>query len=938
MRRTASPLLKTKLFVPESKGRLVQRERLLDSISKGLRQGKRLVAVVAPAGYGKSTLLAQWANHGGMRCAWLSVDARDNDPARFWRYLAASVASVLSEPHRRQLEANCLLQAGVSIYTFLDALLSELPEEADAGHAFALLLDDLHEITDHSILDGLDYLFDYMPDSMHVLLSSRSELMIPGIKRLANGEAMVLGMGQLQFTASETESLFHMVNLEQQTAWTSPRLDELQQKTEGWITGLQLLSLSRRSGNDSLTSLVSGEETLISDYLFQEVLQQLASDLQDFLLRTSVLTRMDAKACNALTGRQDGRQQLDELQRLNLFLIPLDRTRTWFRYHHLFAQFLQGRLRRRDEKEYAAMHRAAGLYFSDIDAMEEAIDHLFEADEIELAMQALEWHLPAALKQGDLSTLLNWFRKIPDARSLTLELSLLHAFLLVLAGDLERSGRALEQLEKEIDRLNPSSRQDQLRSSLLFVRSNLVFLNGDFAGWLASSEKVREHLAPDNPVYYQFDYNRQEPYIRRTSLGMKGMLSEETEKVGKLFIEVLEGHGWKNSLLHLYVKQCLAEGYYEWNRLADCRELLMQLHNSDRLRETPGLLIPVLLTETRLYAAEGRSALAYHTLDEAAEAAEACLHDGERWNRYVRAVRSNLYLRDGRLGEAKRELAPLHIDAGSKPIYSRETEFLALVRLLGRQRKEAEALSMLELLKLQAEREQQLASRVEISCLQALLEAQRGQRTLAFSLIEEALVLGINNDYRRTFVDEGTEMQLLLRAYLADRSNAQGSIGSGQGKAQQQGTLPLQDGLQQQDLLQQRGSLPQGSVLPQGELLPKGQPLSQGDILPLGDSLSKGDPLLDYVEKLIHAFPGAQDIPAHQRNLTVPDLLEPLSSKELLLLEQLRLGATNKQMAAALGLTEGTIRVYLSRLYEKLGVSTRTQALVKTHSLPLAGK
>lgn len=883
MRRTASPLLKTKLFVPESKSRLVQREHLVNSISEGFRQGKRLVAVVAPAGYGKSTLLAQWAHHAGMPSAWLSVDARDNDPARFWRYFAASIASALPEQHRRQLETNCQWEAGVSIYTFLDALISGLPEETDQKHAFALLLDDLHEITERSILDGLSYLFDYIPDSMHVILSSRSELMIPGIKRLANGEAMVVGLSQLQFTASETESLFHLVNGELQLEWTSSQLDELQQKTEGWITGLQLhlLSLSRRTSNENLMSPLSGGETFISDYLFQEVLHSLPDGLHDFLLRTSVLSRIDASACNALTGRRDGRQQLNELQRLNLFLIPLDGTRTWFRYHHLFAQFLQGQLRRRNEEEYAAMHRAAGLYFSKNGLMEDAIDHLFEANENALAIQALEQHLPLALRQGDLSTLMNWYRKIPDTYYMTLELSLLHSFLLVLAGDLERSERVLERLEEEIDGLSPSNHQDQLRSSLLFVRSNLVFLNGDFSGWLAFSEKIRNHLAPDNPVFYQFDYNRQEPYVRRTSLGMKGMLSEETEKVGKLFIGVLEGHGWKSSLLNLYVKQCLAEGYYEWNRLADSRELLMQLRNSDRLQGTPGLLIPVLLTEARLHAAEGKSALAYHTLDEAAEAAAACIHDGRRWDHYVRAVRSNLYLRDGRLGEAKKELAPLHSGSGSKPVYRRETEFLALVRLLWRQRKEAEALPMLELLKLQAEREQQIASLVEIICLQALLEAQRGQRLLSLRLIEEALVLGKNNGYRRTFMDEGTDMRRLLKTYLADRYNMRASSDSDQGISQQEA-------------------------------------------------------LLEYVEKLIHDFSDTPDIPALQ-NLSVPDLLEPLSGKELLLLEQLRLGATNKQMAAALGLSEGTIRVYLSRLYEKLGVSTRTQALVKTQSLPLPG-
>lgn len=878
IRTTDSPLLKTKMYIPELKERMVTRKRLIDTITEGFLEGKRLVTIVAPAGYGKSTLLAQWAESTGMACAWLSLDAKDNDPARFWKYLTAALAATLPEPTRKQFEANCQWHAGASLNSFLDTLISGLSEPG-VNHAFVLVLDDLHEIQDRSTLEGLSYLLDYMPDSMYILMSSRLELPIPGVKRLASGTAMVINTGQLQFTAGEIECFIQLSGGQAFNGITSSLLDELHSKTEGWVTGLQLLALSRRAGNRNPWTLAAGGDRYVSEYLLQEVLHSLPTDLFEFLLQTSVLSRMDAAACNALTGRPDSRKQLDELLKLNLFLVPLDGSRTWFRYHHLFAQFLQDQLRRQDEAGYAAAHRLAGTYFSEIGAPEDAIDHLIAAGESELALQALEQHIPSALKQGELSTLLNWFGKVSCKHTLTLELATLHAFLLVLAGHLEHSEELLGKLEEEIDRLAPSERQDQLRSGVLFVRSNLVFLNGNFSEWLAFSEKVGDHLIPNNPVYYLFDYNLQEPYVRRTSLGMKGTLSEETEMVGKLFIGVLEGHGWKNSLLHLYVKQSLAEGYYEWNRLDDCRKLLMQLRSSGQLQATPGLYLPVLLTEARMHAAEGKLVSAHHTLDEALEASAAWASDkgGARWNNPVRAVRSNLYLKEGRIPDAKRELALLDIGGGSKPIYSREVEYLALARLLGRQRKEAEALPILELLKLQAQREQQVSSVVEITCLQALVEAQRGQRTLAFGLIEEALQFGRSNNYIRTFVDEGPEMQHLLKTYLAERSKG----------------------------------------------------LRSDAQIPEQDSLAE---LLHYVESLIQSFPDAGHCTAPP-SLSLPELMEPLNSKELLLVEQLRLGATNKQMAAALGLTEGTIRVYLSRLYEKLGVSTRTQALVKTQGL-----
>lgn len=864
-----SPILKTKISLPGLKEHLIRRDRLLQNMASG--RGGQLTTIVAPAGYGKSTLLAQWAHESAERCAWVSLDERDNDPVRFWRYVAASLASILPKPQGTRLMNLTQLLPSASIETFLDTLLSELCEVQEPLN---LILEDLHSIHFAAIHEGISYLIDYLPEHIHLFISSRTELPFPTIRGVANHEVHLIGMKQLEFTHEETEHFFRYASNGGHPSLTSMQLDMLWNQTEGWITGLQLAVLTMRTGSrlEAFVSDMKRNPQLVSKYLFQEVVSKLSPDVFSFLLQTAVLSELHPLVCDAVTDFSDSRPMLEELKKLNLFLVPLDEHHTFFRYHHLFSQFLIELLQREFEGEYTKRHRLAGQYYASIGSMDNAIEHMLVAQDFEFAVNLLEQHLQSMLELGEIATLLKWFDCIPSSFLMKHEMSLVHAFILVLTGNLERSERMLSLIEETCASLESPDRREQLMSSILFVRSNLVFQNGDFGKWFAFSEGILDNLMPDNPIYYQFDYNRREPYVRRTSLGMKGALSADTERIAHLFTGVMESHGWEHSLMNLYVKQSLCEGYYEWNRLAECRQLLVQIRNAPSATETMGLFVPLHITEAKLYAAEGKFHLAHYALDEACSAAYS--RKTSLWLAPLKAVRSVIYIREGRIAEARKEMSELPVSVKDKPAYSRETEYLALIRLLGRQRRETEALRLLELLKPQAEREQQRSSIIEITSLQALLEHQRGQRQQSLHLLGEALRLGAQNGYVRTFLDEGEEMFQLLRLYTR--------------------SLEQENGLCPEDLQS-----------------------------------------LEYARTLVKYLPACSEANNASAETSSQALPEQLNRNEMNLLRLIRQGAVNKQMAAALGLSEGTIRVYLSRLYGKLGVTTRTQALVKAQSLNL---
>lgn len=858
-------LLKAKTTLPVLKDSYVPRERLIDAITGGLKG--RLTFVCAPAGFGKTTLLAQWAHSRQQAPAWIALDDMDNDIIRFWRYVVHALTAIVPASVSNRIAPLIEALPTVSISTFLDALLNEL---FPLSEAVVLILDDYQRIQNEQIHSSLSYFIDYLPQTVHVLISSRAELPFSTVKWLANGERNDIDAQQLQFTPIETALFFR--ELTDPAALSPHQIEQLTLRTDGWITALKLVSLSQRAEtNDSrIIEEFTGNHRNIADYLFHEVVSKLPAQIYHFLLQTSVLDRMDSIVCNAVTQETNSAYLLERLKSLNLFLVPLDDQNIWFRYYHLFAQYLQELARKSDPELWRRSNRLASECFASRGLMDEAVHHAIQAEDYVLMQHYLEQHIPAILNKGELTTLLSWLQCIPAEIELSPELSLLYSFVLVLAGRLEQADSELERIEQACKDMERSARWEQLQSGILFVRSNLVFSNRDFDRWFAFAEGMLDRNFPADPTYFNFNYNTVEPLVRRTTLGLKGMLSSDTETIGNMFMGVLESRGWQESLLNLYVKQSLSEGYYEWNRLDQSRELMPIIERAAASRQIPGLLIPLSITRARVHMAEGRNQLAHDVIEEALLTAAKLT--GAHWVQALRTFRVRIYLQEDRVKQAKEEMARIGLSVNNKPTFNQEFQYVTLARLLGKQRKETEALRLLEQLWPQSEREQLYSSLVEISCLQALLEARRGQRTASLKFIHKALVIGEQYGYIRSFVDEGTAMAELLSAYLSHRSSG-GAI----------------------------------DVHP-----------------PTGVSE-------EYVRMLLELFPNVA------KPFTPPAaaLIEPLNRSELSILRLVQQGASNKQIAAALALSNGTVRVYLSRLYEKLGVSSRTQAIIAAQELQL---
>ncbi|OXL86393.1 LuxR family transcriptional regulator [Paenibacillus sp. SSG-1] len=874
--RTDAIILKTKITLPFPKDGLVERERLLQSLSGGVHG--RLTLIYAPAGSGKTTLLTQWAQSEGVNCAWLALDGRDNDPVRFWRYAAFALAEILPAPAAlRMLELADALPS-LSADAFLDALMNEL---YGLSEPVKLILDDYHWIEDDRIHNGLSYLIDYMPPTLHVTVASRKEVPFPASKWLSKRECIVVDADRLQFTRDESEQFYHKSGI---MRLTPRQIDRIAERTEGWAAGLQLASLSLRAAEDVDRWIEGfyGDHRDVADYLFQEVLAQLPADLRSFVLTTAVLDRMDAGICSLLTGDPASGDKLDAARRFNLFLIPLDLKHKWFRYHHLFAGFVREHLKRHQPDEWLRLNRLASRGFASRGLLDEAVDHAMAAGDYAEAGRLLEQHIPAVLERGEVSVLLRWFEGFPPSYELSMELSLLYAFVLVLTGHFGQAETRLGSLEASTRMLKESERLKQLQSGILFVRSNLMFASGDFTNWFAFIGTMLDDILPADPTYYMFNYNKTEPLVRRTALGLKGVLSADTEKIGTLFMGVLAAHGWQGSLIHLYVKQSLVEGYYEWNRLGECRQMLQEMTALTEKLNVPGLLVPMLLMKARLLIADDRTALAHDVIDEVLDAPlSSSAGWGTPWVHLLTAFKVRMHLADGQMPAARKLMARLGLTAKDKPTFQREYEMMTLVRLLGKQRKENEALRILEHLLPQSEREQLVSGIVENHTLQALLKEQLGQKTAALRHLHTALFLGERSGYIRSFVDEGKPMMSLLGRYEA-------------------AVIRGESGGSHEDV---------GAGLP-------------------------GEVSGDYVRTLLRLFPVAMQETAAAAAAPAASA-EPLSRSESELLRLIGQGASNKEMAAELALSEGTIKVYLSRLYEKLGVSSRTQALVTARQLGL---
>jgi ATP/maltotriose-dependent transcriptional regulator MalT len=405
--RERDELLATKVSIPRARPDRLARSQLLQRLDEGT--AGQLTLVCTPAGFGKTTLLADWATSKGSPVAWLSLDSDDNDPARFWRYVVAALDRAcggLGEQLLAMLDAPTPL-SGQGVVTALISRLEAQPDEV------ALVLDDCHVIEETAIHDGLAFLLSHLPSQLYLVISSRSDPPVPLARLRASGQLIELRAVDLRFTPEESADFL-------QEVWKLDLPPEavaaLETRTEGWAVGLQMaaLSLQRRPDLGGFLEAFSGTHRYVLDYLSEEVLGRLPDRVRRFLLVTSILERLCGPLCDAVTGGADGQAMLEELERANLFLVPLDEQRRWWRFHHLFADLLRAHVMQTQSDLVPELHRRAAGWCEQHGLFDEAIRHALTAGDVTWAARLVEQQVGEILRRGESLTLQRWLSLLPD--------------------------------------------------------------------------------------------------------------------------------------------------------------------------------------------------------------------------------------------------------------------------------------------------------------------------------------------------------------------------------------------------------------------------------------------------------------------------------------------------------------------------------------------
>jgi LuxR family maltose regulon positive regulatory protein len=484
-REMAMTLLTTKLYIPLVRPDRLPRPRLIERLNKGL--DRKLTLVSTPAGFGKTTLLSEWTRQSACPVAWVSLDTANSDAARFWAYLIAALQTIHEGVGGSAMAALQSPQPPL-IQELLTGLINEIAQIPDP---FALVLDDFQVITGQPVHNGITFLLDNMPPQMHLILSSREDPPWPLARLRARREMTELRTRDLRFTSEESAAFLNEVA---QLDLSPEDVAALEERTEGWIVGLQMAVLSMRGRKDvsGFIKAFSGSHRFILDYLVEEVLEQQPRDVQEFLLKTSILGRMTAPLCNAVTGTEDSQTILAQLEQANLFLIPLDDERRWYRYHHLFADLLRNRLEQAQPGQVPALHRRASEWYESIGQIVEAVGHALLAGDVEWLGRLVAENALAAVYHGELATVVRWLDALPDeVMRCQPWICVAHAWALAYAGQCDGIEALLQDAENALAGPDEQADGQQIAGHIAAIRAYVAALKGD---WSHSAELAREAL------------------------------------------------------------------------------------------------------------------------------------------------------------------------------------------------------------------------------------------------------------------------------------------------------------------------------------------------------------------------------------------------------------------------------------------------------------
>jgi LuxR family transcriptional regulator, maltose regulon positive regulatory protein len=799
------PVLATKLFIPPLRAQAVSRPRLVKQISEGIRSGRKLTLISAPAGFGKTTLLSEWiakarALEPQPRVAWLSLEESDNDPVRFLNYLVAALdqadPDMSSEDHDVQ----------PSIDSALTALINEV---AQSSNEITLVLDDFQLIEEASIRDAVVFLLDHLPSNLHVAISSRSDPLLPLARLRASGELTELRAADLRFTPDEAAAFLNQV---MGLSLSREDVAALETRTEGWIAGLQLAALSMRDSADvsGFIAAFTGSHRFVVDYLIEEVLERAPHNVREFLSQTAILDRLSGPLCDLVTGQTGSGEILESLERANLFVVPLDDQRQWYRYHHLFADVLRARLLAQGPDQVSALHSLASEWYEHNNLPEEAVRHAFAASDFPRAARVIEATIPGVRKSRQDATLLGWLTMLPDdtiKRRPVLTVfcawsSLARGDIAAVEPQLAHAERLLSAATHDAKPAHDSEAGEELETlpvTIALYRASVALAMGDLAGINEHAGRALDLTKPDDHLgrgaatglmgLASWASGDLEAGVRAfeetaTSLRLAGNLTDalsttmviadmliplgrlrETQNAyDKALREAIEhGNGGQPSAdLHAGI----SELFRERNQLAVATE---HLEASDALGEgaySHEHRYRWFIAMARVREAEGQPELAFDLLTEAEQHYRRGFFPEAR---PIGGMKARVRIAQGRLSDALTWVNEQGLSTLDELSYLPEFGHITLARLLIAQHKAdplsgslLEAVGLLSRLLEAAEAGGRTGSANEILVLQALALEAQSEISLALEPLERALAQAEPEGYLRLFADEGAQMELLL--------------------------------------------------------------------------------------------------------------------------------------------------------------------------------
>jgi LuxR family maltose regulon positive regulatory protein len=921
-----APILAAKLYVPPHRSRIVFRSRLLERLNEGL-SGK-LTLISAPAGFGKTTLVSEWLAGCRRPIAWLSLDEGDNDPTRFLTYLVAALQTIAANIGAGAL---AVLQSPQPppIESILITLLNEITTVLDN---FVLVLDDYHVIDAKPVDEALTFLLEHLPPRMHLIIATREDPPLTLARLRARGQLTELRAADLRFTPAEAAEFLNRVmslNL------SAENIAALETRTEGWIAGLQLAALSMQGREDiaSFIKAFTGSHRFVLDYLVEEVLQHQSEHIRSFLLQTASLDRFCAALCNAVTEREDGKEMLDVLERSNLFLIPLDDKRQWYRYHHLFAEVLQTHLMELQPDRIATLHWRASAWYERNGLRSDAIRHALAGEDFERAAGLIELAWPAA-EEGNIqpAVWLGWVKTLPDALVHARPvLNVWYAYALLGRGEMEAAEARLQDAERWLEPADHMKMQVETPSVEMVVadQEQLKSLPATIAVGRAYIAQALSNI-PDTVRYASRVLELPEADSFRHSqasmlLGMTYWASGDLEAANRVFADYT---------MKLRTAGNIPDAISTTVVLADIRLALGRLHEAIRTIEQLLQFImdqgePISLDTADLHRGLSELYLEQGDLEAAAQHLQRSKELGEkaelpvwryRWSiaqarlnetqgdldgalglldeaerlyirtplpnlRPISAMKARTWVAQARLAQALEWVREEGLSPDDNLCYLREYEYITLARILIAQYQSDRlevlihtVLRLLDRLLQAAEEGNRMGSVIEILMLQALAHQAQGNITPAFAPLERALTLAEPESYVRIFLDEGKPMWWLLTRVEAKTEAL---------RAKEYGRKLL-------------------------------------SIYQLPNSAERGLPIREDRFSLLTKQAGGPQ-----------PMIEPLSQRELEVLRLLKTELSGPEIARELVVSLSTVRTHTQNIYAKLGVNKRRAAVRRAEELGL---